>query len=51
MHSSRVYGPEIGDMDEGIVEGCKDSGNAENKLSCSLVSIDQSQKHFQSERL
>lgn len=35
-----MYGPEIGDMDEGIVEGCKDSGNAENKLSCSLVNID-----------
>jgi hypothetical protein len=51
IHSSGVYGPEIGDMDEGIVEGCEDSGNAENKLSCSLVSIDQPQKRFQSERL
>jgi hypothetical protein len=39
IQCSKVYGPEIGDMDEGIVEGCEDSGNAENKLSCSLVSI------------
>jgi hypothetical protein len=39
IQSSRVYGPEIGDMDEGIVEGCEDSGNTENKLSYSLVSI------------
>ena len=36
---SRVYGPEIGDMDEGIVEGCEDSGNAENELSCKSISF------------
>lgn len=33
-----MYGPEIGDMDEGIVEGCENSGNPENELSCALVS-------------
>lgn len=26
---------QIGDVDESIVEGCKDSGNAENELSLS----------------
>jgi hypothetical protein len=40
---SGVYGPEIGDMDEGIIEGCEYSGNAEYELSCGLVSIVQSQ--------
>jgi len=44
IHSSRVYGPKIGDMDEGIVEGCEDSRNAENELSCIPVSTVQSQK-------
>jgi hypothetical protein len=39
IHFSRVYGPEICDMDEGVVEGCEDSGNAEDKLSYSLVSF------------
>jgi len=34
-----VYGPEIGDMDEGVVERCEDSGNAKDELSCSLISL------------
>jgi hypothetical protein len=44
VYFSRVYGPEIGDMDEGIVEGREDSGHAENELSCSLVSTVQCKK-------
>lgn len=28
---------QIGDVDESIVEGCKDSGNAENELSLSSL--------------
>ncbi len=27
--------PEIGDMDEGVVEGGKDAGDAENEFTCS----------------
>jgi len=34
-----IYGPEIGDMDEGVVEGGKDTGYAEDKLSCKWVSV------------
>jgi hypothetical protein len=39
--ASSVYEPEIGDMDECIVEGCEDSGNAKDELSCGLLSIAQ----------
>ena len=27
---------EIGDMDEGIVEGCEDARDAENELACEM---------------
>jgi hypothetical protein len=30
---SRVYGPEIGDMDEGIVEGREDSCDSEDEFT------------------
>jgi hypothetical protein len=31
--SSWVYGPEIGDMDESVVEGCEDAGNTKHKFT------------------
>lgn len=31
---SRVDEPEIGDVDEGVVEGGEDTGNAEDELAC-----------------
>jgi hypothetical protein len=53
--NSRVYGPKIGDVDEGIVEGCEDTynelvlcflsckerltSNSEDKFSCGGVSF------------
>jgi hypothetical protein len=32
------YGPEIGDVDEGIVERREDTGNAEDELACATIS-------------
>ena len=29
----RVDQPEIGDMDEGIIEGCEDTGNTEDEFT------------------
>jgi hypothetical protein len=31
--------PEIGDMDEGVVEGCEDTGDAEDEFTCMPLSI------------
>lgn len=31
-------GPEIGDVDEGIIEGCEDAGNAEYIFTCVVES-------------
>jgi hypothetical protein len=31
---SRVYAREIGNMDEGIVEGCEDTGDTEDEFTC-----------------
>lgn len=31
---SRADEPEIGDVDEGVVEGGEDTGNAEDELTC-----------------
>lgn len=31
---SRADEPEIGDVDEGVVEGGEDTGNAEDELAC-----------------
>jgi hypothetical protein len=33
LFSSRVYGPEIGDVHEGIIETGEDSGDSENEFS------------------
>lgn len=35
-HLSEQNEPQIGDMHEGVVEGGKDTGNAENELACEL---------------
>ena len=35
----RAYGPEIGDMDKGIVKGCEDSSYAEHQLAIGSVSF------------
>lgn len=34
LELSRVNEPEIGDVDEGVVEGSEDTSNAENELTC-----------------
>ena len=34
-----VYSREIGNMDEGIVEGCEDAGDAKYQLACGGVSM------------
>jgi hypothetical protein len=34
----RAYGPEIGDMDKSIVEGCEDSGYTKHQLTSKIVS-------------
>ena len=36
---SRADEPQIGDVDEGIVEGGEDTGNAENELACNPIPI------------
>jgi hypothetical protein len=35
----RVYGPEIGNVDEGIVEGCEDTCDTEDEFTWSGVSF------------
>lgn len=37
------YGPEIGDVDEGVVERREDTSNAEDELACATVSCELSQ--------
>lgn len=42
---SRADEPEIGDVDEGVVEGGEDTGNAEDEFTCENGGVRQSRMH------
>lgn len=42
----RLYEPEIGDMDEGVVERRKDTRHAEDKLALTDLEIRQHKEHI-----